>query len=136
MRMYKTRVKHVIKYGAPAFKRSGSSSAAYLGQVGGVPDAVHHLLALGVNGRHVGPHPLPGGALDGETGPVDVEQSPPVLVLLLPGGPGQVVGAGRARRLLGAAAQQTMGAGALGAAVAAQLGRGRPGPAGGVGARH
>lgn len=84
----------------------------------------------------MGPHPLPGHTLDGETGPVDVEQNPSVLVLFLPGGPGNVVWGRRARLLLGAAAQETVRTGALGAAVPAQLGRGRPGPSRGVRSRH
>lgn len=82
------------------------------------------------------PHALPGHALDGEAGPVDVEENPSVLVLFLPRGPGSVVGGRRAGLLPGAGAQQAMRAGALGAAVAAQLGGGAPGPAGGVGTRH
>lgn len=109
---------------------------AYLRQVGRVPDPVHHLLALGVHRRHVGPHPLPGHALDGEPSPVDVEEDPSVLVLLLPRGPEKVVGCGGTRVLLGATAQETVGAAALGAAVAAQPGRGGPGQAGGVRSRH
>lgn len=109
---------------------------SYLREVRSVPDPVHHLLTLGVDGRHVGPHPVPGPSLDGKPGPVDVEEDPSVLVLLLPGGAGHVVGGRGAGLVLGAAAQEAVGAGALGAAVAAQLGRGGSGPAGGVGSRH
>lgn len=110
--------------------------SAHLGQICGVPYPVHHLLALRVHGSHVGPHPLPGHALDGETAPVDIEEDPSVLLLLLAGRPGAVVWRRGAGLLLGAAAEEAVRAGALGAAVSAQLGRRRAGPAGGVGSRH
>lgn len=84
----------------------------------------------------MGPHPLPGHGLDGETGPVDVEEDPSVLLLLLAGRPGAVVWRRGAGLLLGAAAEEAVRAGALGAAVSAQLGRRRAGAAGGVGSRH
>lgn len=84
----------------------------------------------------MGPHPLPGHALDGEAGPVNVEKDPSVLLLFLPGRAGSVVGRRIAGLLLGAAAEEAVRAGAFGAAMSAQLGRGRAGPAGGVGSRH
>lgn len=84
----------------------------------------------------MGPHPLPGHALDGETAPVDIEEDPSVLLLLLAGRPGAVVWRRGAGLLLGAAAEEAVRAGALGAAVSAQLGRRRAGPAGRVGSRH
>lgn len=123
-------------YSQQSFKPSSFSSSTYLRKVRSVPDPFHHLLALGVNGRHVGPHPLPGHALNGETGPVDVEQDPSVLVFVLPGRPGHVVWGRCTQLLLGAAAQETVSTGALGAAVPAQFGRGGPGPTGWVWSRH
>jgi len=112
---------------------------AYLGKVRGVPYPVHHPLALGVHGRHVAPHPVPRDALDGEAGPVHVEENAAVLLLLLPGGPGAVVRGGGGRLVPGAGAapeEEAVSAGALGAAVPAQLGRGGPGPARGGGSGH
>lgn len=123
-------------YSQQSFKPSSFSSSTYLRKVRSVPDPFDHLLALGVNGRHVGPHPLPGHTLNGETGPVDVEQNPSVLVFVLPGRPGHVVWGGCTQLLLGAAAQETVSTGALGAAVPAQLGRGGPGPTRWVRSRH
>lgn len=84
----------------------------------------------------MGPHPLPGHTLNGEPGPVHVEEDPSVLLLFLPRGPGALIWGRGAGVVLGAAAQEAVRAGALGAAVPAQLGRGGAGPARGVGSRH
>lgn len=102
----------------------------------GVSDLVHHFLSPRVDGSNVGPHPLPGDALDGEPSTVDVEKHPSILLLLLPGRVRANVGGGGGRLALGAAAEQAVRAGALGAAVSAQLGRGGASPAGGVGSSH
>lgn len=80
----------------------------------------------------MGPHPLPGDALDGKTAPVNVEKSPSVLLLLLRG----MVRRRRRGLLPGAAAQEAVRAAALGPAVPAQLGRGGAGPARGAGSSH
>lgn len=89
-----------------------------------------------MHSSHMGPHPLPGYTLDGETGPVNIEKNPSVLLLFLPRGPGAIIWGRGAGVLLGAAAEEAVWAGALGAAVPAQLGRGGAGPAWGVGPRH
>ncbi len=84
----------------------------------------------------MGPHPLPGYALDGKPGPVHVEKNPSILFLFLPRGPGTVVRGRGGGLLLGTAAEEAVRAGALGPAVPAQLGRGGAGPAWRVGSRH
>lgn len=109
---------------------------AHLRKVGGIPYPVHHLLAFGVYGSHMGPHPLPGHALNRESSPVDIEQNPSVFLLFLTRGPGAVVWRRGAGVLLGAAAKEAVRAGALGAAVPAQLGWGGAGSARGVWSRH
>lgn len=115
---------------------TNSSQLAYLRKICSVSYPVHHLLALGMHSSHMGPHPLPGYTLDGETSPVNVEKNSSVLLLFLPGGPGTVIWGRGAGLLLGAAAEEAVWAGALGPAVPAQLGRGGAGPAWGVGSRH
>lgn len=115
---------------------TNSSPIAYLWKVCSVSYPVHHLLAVRMHSRHVAPHPLPGHALDGEAGPVNVEKDASVLLLFLPRRPGSVVGRRIAGLLLGAAAEEAMRAGAFGAAMPAQLGWGGAGPARGVGSRH
>lgn len=89
------------------------SQPAYLGKVCSVSYPVHHLLALWVHSSHMGPHPLPGDALDGETGPVNVEKNPSILLLFLSRRPGAVVRGGGGGVLVGAAAEEAVGAGAL-----------------------
>lgn len=69
----------------------GQQLDTYPGQVRGVSYPVHHLLTLWMDGCYVGPHPLPGDALNGETSTVDVEQNSSVLLLLLPWGAGAVI---------------------------------------------
>lgn len=84
------------------------SQQAYLRKVCSVSYPVHHLLALGMYGSHMGPHPLPGYTLDGKTGPVDVEKNPSILLLFLHGGPGAVIGRRGGGLLLGAAAEEAV----------------------------
>lgn len=93
---------------------------AYFWQVCSVPYPVHHLLALGVDGGHMAPHPLPGDALDGETVPINVEENPSFLLLFLLGG---VTGGAGSGLLPGAVVEQAVCTGALGAAAPAELGR-------------
>lgn len=93
-------------------------------------------MALWVHGGYMGPHPVPGETLYGKTSPVHVEEHPSVLLLLLLGGPGTVDGRRRGGLLLGAAAEETVRAGALGPTMSAQLSRGGAGPAGGAGSGH
>lgn len=88
--------------------RMNQSQLAYLGKVCSVSYPVHHLLALGVHSSHMGPHPLPGYALDGKAGPVDVEKNPSILFLFLPRGPGAVVRGRGGGLLLGAAAEEAV----------------------------
>lgn len=112
----------------------GQQLDTYPGQVRGVSYPVHHLLTLWMDGCYVGPHPLPGDALNGETSTVDVEQNSSVLLILLPWGAGAVIqGWGI---VLGAAAEEAVGAGALGPAMSAQFGRGAASAAGGGGSSH
>lgn len=89
-----------------------------------------------MHSSHVGPHPVPGAAVDGKASPVNVEENPSVLLLLLSRGPGGVVGGRGGGLLPGAAAEEAVRAAALGPAVPAQLGRGGAGPARGVGSGH
>lgn len=89
-----------------------------------------------MHSSHMGPHPLPGGTLDGKPSPVNVEKNPSILLLFVPRGPGAVVRGRGGGILLGAAAEEAVWAGAFGPAMPAQLGRGGAGPAWGVGSRH
>lgn len=104
----------------------------YLWKVCSVSYPVNHLLAFRMHSSHVGPHPLPGDALDGKTIPINVEKNPSILLLLLRG----MVRRRRGGLLPSAAAQEAVRAAALGTGIPAQLGRGGAGPARGVGSSH
>lgn len=56
----------------------------------------------------MGPHPLPGGTLDGKASPVNVEKNPSILLLFVPRGPGAVVRGRGGGILLGAAAEEAV----------------------------
>lgn len=90
-----------------------SDKFSYLGKVCSILYPVHHLVALRVHRGHMGPHPLPGYTLNGETSPVHVEKDPSILLLFLPRGPGAVIGGGGGGVHLGAAAEQAVRAGAF-----------------------
>ena len=109
---------------------------AYPGKVCSILYPVHHLLTLRVHSSHMGPHPLPGDAFDGETSPVDIKKNSSILLLFLPRGPGTVIRGRGGGFLLGAAAEEAVRACALWSAVPAQFGRGSAGPAWGVGSCH
>lgn len=110
---------------------------AYLGEVCCISYSIHHVLALRMHSGHMGPHPLPGDTLDGETGSVNVKHDPSILLLFLPRGSGAAVRRGGGG-LLGRApaAEEAVGAGALGPAMPAQLSRGGASPAWRVRASH
>lgn len=109
---------------------------AYLGKVCSISYPVHHLLSVRVHGRHMGPHPLPGDTLYRKTRSINVEKNPSILLLFLLGGSRAVLWGRQRGGLLGAAAEETVRAGALGPAMPAQLGCRGASPVWGVGSSH